>query len=141
MLLSFDLFPERMLLLARFSGTYSTADGNELVEKFLNAPPDTASYRHFYDLTGVETFDADFGMISSMVSSKTNRFSDIPKGTACAILAPGDIAFGMARMYQSISEDVLPFEMTIFRTEAKALAALGQSETTIAALMQAEDRG
>lgn len=140
MLLSFDLFPERMLLLARFSGTYSTADGNELVENFLNAPPDTASYRHLYDLSGVEVFDADFGTISFMVSSKTSRFSDIPRGTACAILAPGDIAFGMTRMYQSISEDVLPFDMMIFRTEAQALAALGQSEATIAALLQAEGR-
>lgn len=141
MLVSFDLLPKRRLVLALFSGTYATADGQDLITRFLNAPAEATPYSHLYDLSDVTEFDADFSKISSMVSWKTDRLSHVPKGTVCAICAPGDIAFGMARMYQSLSEGVLPFDMKILRSEAEALAAAGQSETTIAALKGTHDPG
>lgn len=141
MLSSCHVFPDKRLVLARFSGVYTTADGKEMAQRLLDAPPSAMSYSHLYDLSEVQTFDADFGNISSMISWKASRFSAIPPGTACAFFAPGDIAFGMARMYQMVAEGVLPLETTVTRSEREALAFAGQEATTISELLRTEDAG
>lgn len=141
MLSSCDVLPDQQLILARFSGVYTTADGKEMAQRLLDAPSSAMTYRHLYDLSQVTAFDADYGNISAMISWKIPRFSAIPRGTACALFAPGDIAFGMARMYQMVSEDVLPFAMTVTRAEAEALAATGQDATTISEVLHWRDAG
>jgi hypothetical protein len=75
-----------------------------------------------------------------MVSWKAPRLQDVSKGALCVLFAPGDIAFGMARMYQSLSSDVFPFTVDVTRDMAEALVKVNQPETTLQALIAAGDR-
>ena len=135
-----QIFPLRRLVLARFSGLYTTADGMALIEAFLEDPEARLDFNHLYDLSGVDNFDADYSAISRMVSWKAPRLKDASKDARCVLLAPGDIAFGMARMYQSLSADVFPFAVEVTRDMAEALAQVNQPETTLEALIAAGDR-
>ncbi|MGP6087704.1 hypothetical protein [Antarctobacter jejuensis] len=42
-----------------------------------------------------------------------------------ALYAPGDVVFGMSRMYQSIAAGVSPWEIGVFRTLANAMGFVG----------------
>lgn len=139
MLSPLHILTRHKLILARFSGTYSTTDGQNLVNRLLAwGNPEALAFRHLYDLSEVQRFDADFGAISSLVSWKTNRLHPVPAGTLCVIFAPGDVAFGMARMYQSVADDSLPFDIRVTRSEAEALAELGDPASSIGDLLKAD---
>lgn len=75
----------------------------------------------------------DLGCISSLsVKSQTNlRLAGsgaFPKGTRLVFVAPCDVQFGMARMFELAAEAALSGEIFVVRSVAEAYAELGIPE-------------
>ncbi len=118
----------------------------------VGAVPDDEFLSFYKALYEDSRFDKSFNILvdlrqteSSVRSSATlNDFADFirkqyvsttarPK---VAVVAPEDISFGLARMYETFSADV-PWEFSVFRAADAALAWLGLSEN----LMNDFDQG
>ena len=53
------------------------------------------------------------------------------------VVASADLAFGMARMYQTLADgDVPNMKLHVFRLEREALQAMGRDEDSIAELLR-----
>ncbi len=50
-----------------------------------------------------------------------------------AVYAPGDVVYGMSRMYQSIAEGESPWELGVFRTLPEAMSFVGLAPDTAGA--------
>lgn len=75
------------------------------------------------DLSAMSATEITFQATSQAVSSGVlNPFSNISR---CAVVAPGDLAFGMARMYEAIRKGG---EFEIFRSMADAEAWLAEGQ-------------
>ncbi|MBV9128727.1 MAG: hypothetical protein JO117_11655 [Verrucomicrobia bacterium] len=72
----------------------------------------------FIDLSGVEAFDLSFASISDFANVR--RQSDFKNPIRSAIYASRGIAFGFARMYQSLNENP-KLTIRVFREREAAL--------------------
>ena len=59
-----------------------------------------------------------------------NQFLNTTARPKVAVVAPKDISFGLARMYEAVSVDA-PLEFAVFRTTDEALSWLGMSENLL----------
>jgi hypothetical protein len=82
------------------------------------------------DLRQTESASRSAGALSEFAEFIRNHFSSTTAGPKVAVVAPKDISFGLARMYEAMSGDV-PFEFAVFRTSGEALSWLGMSESLI----------
>ncbi|MBV2361385.1 hypothetical protein KUH32_16595 [Thalassococcus sp. CAU 1522] len=71
------------------------------------------------DLGRLEDLQLDFHAMRSIVRTK-DKIYGVRK--TVSVYAPGDVAFGMARMYQSLAEIDAGVRAVVSRTEAEALA-------------------
>ena len=115
----------------------------------VGAVPDDEFLSFYKSLYEDTRFDKSFNMLidlrhteSSVRSSATlNEIADFIRKQCVsttarlkvAVVAPEDISYGLARMYELLSSDV-PWEFSVFRDADAALAWLGLSENLISDL-------
>ena len=88
------------------------------------------SFDLLVDLRQTESASRSAEALSEFAEFIRNHFSNTTAGPKVAVVAPKDISFGLARMYEALSGDV-PFEFAVFRTSDEALSRLGMSENLI----------
>ncbi|EPX78490.1 hypothetical protein [Salipiger mucosus] len=126
---------DRNLAYQRFYGRTTLED---CVAGLEHARPDgtiPADQKLLSDLRPVQEIDQNFHDVLRTVSRKAALDIEVTPGTEHAVLAPEDLTFGMARMYQQVSSEMLEFEVGVFRSERGALDFLDQPEDTIAGLL------
>lgn len=126
--------PHRRLTVVRFTDVYTTQDGHDWAKRYVTDPAFARDQIQIIDLSGVSRFEADFNAVASLVSRKAELFADIVPGTLCVLIAPTGLAYGMARMYQQLGADRLPFDMHVVSTEAEAFLLADLEDTTLDAL-------
>ena len=87
------------------------------------------------DLSRVTQADAGFRSIWSALNTVNGQLPGATIGTRTVFIAPGDVVFGLARIYQTLAENAGGIRVEIFRGEAEALAALGLPFDTVADLL------
>jgi hypothetical protein len=87
--------------------------------------------RSWVDLTDLDPGDIDAEVIRR-AADMARRFDEGRSAIRIAVLAPGDLTFGLARMY-SMMVDVLHREVRVFRDAAEARAWLCAAESEGAA--------
>lgn len=115
----------------RWSGCVNLTEFRELFavyladENYIPGRPELCDFSEFTDMA------ADFHQIWSALSmvNAPEKLSTVK--TQCVIYAPNDSAYGLARMYQSLAEYEGGVQVTVFREEAEALAALNLTHSTI----------
>jgi hypothetical protein len=114
--------------------------------------PDDEFLASYEGLFGDDRYDKTFNLLvdlrraDSAVRSQQalRQFADFAQGqytdadetTKVAVVAPKDVSFGLARMYEVFSHNV-PWEFVVFRSADAALAWLGMAEN----LLDEPDRG
>ena len=88
------------------------------------------SFDLLVDLRQTESASRSAEALSEFAEFIRNLFSNTNAGPKVAVVAPKDISFGLARMYEALSGDV-PFEFAVFRTSDEALSWLGMSGNLI----------
>ncbi len=110
------------------SGNLSNEDILESLMHFVSNPYYNPAYDELWDLTAVEsTTVSQEGLRRVADFERTER----PLGGANrrAVVAPSDLLFGLARMYEMIAEDV-SIDIRVFRDTGPACRWLGFDEET-----------
>jgi hypothetical protein len=113
------------LVIARIRGKLTGEDLFEYQRTVWSAP-EIAGYDELVDMTETsEIPDANLGGMQRLASLSASM--DAPAlRSKFVVIAPGDLSFGLGRMYQAFREmqEAGTREVRIFRTEAEALAFL-----------------
>jgi len=94
---NFVIDVEERIVRSQVSGVFTTADFVGHREQLLTHPDFDATFRHLIDFSGVTHFDVSS---ESMVSlARSDPWDSDAKR---AVVAPSDVVFGYARMYQIV---------------------------------------
>ncbi len=100
----------------------------ELRSTFVAAVHDP-NYRYgmseFGDFSGVTSVDLGFPEMMALAERFRAGYERSRNVAKVAYFAPGDIAFGMTRMFQTLTSDVENLDLGLFRTLEPALEHLG----------------
>ena len=113
-----EIDEDRNLVIARVTGS---VDEKTLLEHLTRVKQDARlrpGYRSWFDLSEADPgdFGGDFVRRAADVAA---RFDERTGKARVAILAPGDLLFGLARMY-SLMVGPLQRDVRVFRSEAEA---------------------
>ncbi len=125
--------PSRIALV-RFRGTYTVEDGRDWTRVYFGSDEFAPDNSIVFDLSAVTRFDATFRTVSAMVNWKEPFFKQLSPDVQTVLVAPNDVAFGMARMYQQLAADKFGAQISVVRTEAEALVLLDLEDTCFDAL-------
>lgn len=120
---------DRRLVLIECSGVLTDAEAFDY-QKEIWSRPDLAGYHGLVDVTAVEKFAIPSGRRIMDLASLGAAMDSLSGRAKFAIVAPQDIGFGMARMYE-MNRNLDPRstrEVAVFRTRSAGLAFLGLDE-------------
>lgn len=122
--------PEQKLVIVRHVG--SVPDGEFLTSYkalFQDARYDK-SFNILIDLRRADSSARSPNTLRDFASFVQQQFAAAESGPKVAVVAPDDISFGMARMYEALSDSV-PWEFKVFRDAAAAVSWLGLPEKIV----------
>ena len=121
--ISFCFRPEHKVLICSHIGTIGD-------EEFLNSYTSLLENDRFaetmnliIDLSRADSSERSQLVLQSFAIIAKERFQDIRTKPMIAVIAPKDVSFGLARMYETFA-DMIPWDFAVFRTAGKALAWL-----------------
>jgi hypothetical protein len=97
------------------------------------------SFNLLVDLRQTESTVRSAGALNQFADFVHQHYTNITARPKVAVVAPEDISFGLARMYEVFSGDV-PWEFVVFRKADAALKWLGVSENLMDDLDQSAPR-
>ena len=106
------------LVCTRFSGRVTDDDVRQQIDLIAAGAPYEGRYCAITDFTHVERLDVATEVIRSVASQPSPLAS-----AKRVIVAPGDVQYGISRMFQALSHDTRP-DITVVRSMAEACAIL-----------------
>ncbi len=97
---SYEIVPSMRLVLNKAAGVVTAEDLIVAVQQIGQHPDFQPDFNQFYDLTGVDDFQMSSAGVRQLAAA--NPFG---KGSRRALLCAKDLVFGMARMYQMLTDD------------------------------------
>ena len=125
MLHSYSILPEYGLLWKRFRGHITRQQLAELDQQVSSDIRNDRTMSVLNDLRGVQNLDFDYNHISVLGREMRGSFADCPGVVKFAICAPGDLAFGLGRMFQTLMSDFEKLDIGVFRDVDETLDFLG----------------
>lgn len=118
----------RRLVMVTGSGTVAPPDLLDY-QKSVWSRTDIAGYDELADMTGVEHFALDSGAAVRELAALSVNMDVVHGGSRLAIVAPGETAHTLARMYEASrqADDRSKRVVAVFRTRPDALRWLGHA--------------
>ena len=138
--ITYRIFPASNMTYADWSGRITNEMVVENFQAYLSDPLYRAGRTELVDLSGIEAMDLRFPDLARLSSTVNAQPFNGSTGTLTSICAPGDVAWGLSRMYESMASLQEGIVLRLSRTELGALQALGRSETTVAEFLDALQR-
>ncbi|SMX38972.1 hypothetical protein [Maliponia aquimaris] len=123
--ITYSILPDLGLVLVRFEGEVRT---DEHVESFLAYAADPrfdGRQDVLLDLEAGSFNMSNFEEIQVLAYRLKGYYAVRDPGSKTSIWAPGDVTFGMCRMYQSIAEVSGSLKVGVFRTREETMGYLG----------------
>lgn len=111
---------ERRVVEIKATGTVTDADVRGMDERMRNDPSIAPDFNQLFDASGVSVVT----LSSKEIREMSAREPFFATSSRRAIVAPDDLGFGMARMFE-LSRGEQAGEIRVFRTRREALAWLG----------------
>lgn len=131
---TFQILPDFNLVLARFHGEVGTEEHIASFEEYARHPLFDCRQHALVDLSDCTLDDAYFDDMQRLAYRLKDYYAVRALSSKTAVYAPGDVVFGMSRMYQSIADGVSPWEIGVFRRRERAMGFLGIRPQTPQAL-------
>ncbi|MEM7460851.1 MAG: hypothetical protein AAF331_15410 [Pseudomonadota bacterium] len=126
------------LIYADWSGSISLSVFRQSFQSYLADRHYKAGRPELINTANVKEFDVDFKKVWAALRL-VNAQSPLQKTkTRTVVIAPQDVIFGTARMFQTLAENADGIKVEVCRTEAEALAALNLPYTSVEAMLDAE---
>ena len=120
MTISYEIMPEKHLVVNTVTGRFDFNLYQELMERILNDHRFVPTMHMLWDFTAstlCELSNDDFVSIKSFIQKNIKRRG---AGYRAAFLVSKEVDFGLSRMYQMLSED-LPVTFEVFRNREEAM--------------------
>lgn len=117
-------YPKHHLVTLSFSGAYTADIALDIVGRYVADPDFRPTYELVIDFSQAEDSEVAYKEMQMVVDNITPKLQHI-KRTLCVIIAPTDLFYGVARMYQSLINDQLPYPIEVVRSARQALARFG----------------
>lgn len=127
--------PENRCALYRIYGVFRINDCQESKAQAMSHQAFDLGFTHITDLTDVTKFDTDFSSMSLAATELAKLLKDAPAGTVNYIVAPADIHFGLARMYQQLMDGKSPLEVIIVRSRTELTEWMHLEDTQLAEML------
>jgi hypothetical protein len=114
------IYPAERLLFASFTGQIGAATMRENRARVVADPAFKPDLSQLMDFTGVVDSNVTFDEMYALATR-----SAFSPGTRIALVVPNALTFGLARMFQSMGQDVRNQSVALFTTVREALAWLG----------------
>ena len=133
----FNIFPERGLVVVRYSGYATVNDTLAATKAYVSHPEYAAGQKQLVDMTGITGFEKDYVQFMKMQAEKTERLAHSGLQSLVVYIAPTANSRGLSAMFVRSWVDVDAVVPLVQHSETEALALLGQSEETIDILLAA----
>ncbi|WP_299145095.1 hypothetical protein [uncultured Tateyamaria sp.] len=135
----FRIFPDRGLVVVRYSGLAAIDDTMAATQAYTAHPHYAPGQKQLVDLSGVTGYEKDYVRFMMMQASKAGRFANAGIQSLVVYIAPTPIAQEMSALFIRSWDDVDAVVPMVQHSESEALALLGQPETTVDALLTPAD--
>ncbi|MBP0481743.1 hypothetical protein [Sagittula salina] len=125
--------PDGAYAICVYTGIIDRATIRDHLVDHVADPLHRATMPEISDLRNIEDLQLDFGSMRGVVREKNDAYR-VQK--TISVFAPGDVAFGVARIYQSLAEADGGIQVSVFRTEAETLAFHDFAAESIAELLK-----
>ena len=135
MAVEFKIFPERGLVVVRYSGYATINDTLTATKAYVSHPEYAAGQKQLVDMTGINCFEKNYVQFMNMQAQKTERFVRSGLQSLVVYIAPTAISRSMSDMFVRSWTGVDAVVPLVQHSETEALALLGQSEESLDILL------
>lgn len=132
---SFHIFPDRNLVLARFYGHILLADCLASAKAYGEHPDANPRQNQLIDLGSVTSYERDLVQIMSLMARLPDHLLKPGYEPLILYIAPSRVAQEIAGLVLKSMQGIDAAVMRVFEDEAQALEVLGLPERSLAALM------
>lgn len=125
--ITYQLKHDARLVIFTHLGAVSDDEFLSFYKSFYKETPFEKSFNVLIDLRRTECASRSSSAIQESVDFMRRQFVNIGSRPKVAVVAPGDLSFGLARMYEAFS-DTAPWKFEVFRSADAALDWLGVAE-------------
>jgi hypothetical protein len=105
--LTYDIDPRHGIVFSQWTGVVSYSDIVENARRLRSDPKFQDSFSELLDMSGFQGTDATFASLNGFA----DRADPFAANSRRAVVAPSKIAFGIARMYQTVHGDDSQFQL------------------------------
>jgi hypothetical protein len=134
--IKFRISPDLDLVYTAWWGDVSIAEWRQVFSRYLKDPHYRPGRTELTDLSGVGRIDATFNSIWSALNMVNAQLPGEAARTQTLLVTPGEVAFGLARMYQTLAENANGIKVEIYRTPEAALRALNLDYGSVEELLE-----
>ena len=131
----FHIFPDRNLVLARFSGHVLLKDCLSSAKDYSEDPRAHPHQRQLIDLGGVVSYERDLVQIMSTMAQLPDHLMKPGYDPMILYIAPHPVAQEIAGLILKSMEGMEAAIVRVYEEEAQALEVLGQPERSLSALL------
>ncbi len=128
--ITYQLKPDERVVILVHVGAVSDAEFLSFYRALYNNKIFDNSFNLLVDLRKTESSVRSSTALNELASFMGRQYENTTVRPKVAVVAPEDISFGLARMYETFSGDV-PWEFVVFRAADAALAWLGLPENLL----------
>jgi hypothetical protein len=132
----FHIFPERGLVVVRYSGFASINDTLAATKAYLAHPDYSAGQKQLVDMTQITGYEKDYVRFMNMQAAKAGRLATAGVQSLVVYIANTPESLDVSAMFIRSWIDVDAVVPMLQHTEADALTILGQPEDTIDVLLE-----
>jgi lipid A disaccharide synthetase len=131
---SFQIYPSRGLVLARFVGHILLEDCLTSAKAYAEHPDANPTQNQLIDLTGVTSYEHDFVRIMSTMAQLPDHLLRSGAEPMVVYIAPSRVAQEITTLVMRSMSGVMGLVVRVVETEAQALEILGVPERAVAFL-------
>lgn len=112
------------LVVTRWWGVVSMDEWRDCFARYVGDAHYRPGRTELIDFAGVASIDATFHSIWSALDTVNRQVPGLKVRTRTLMITPGEVVYGLARMYQTLAENADGIKVELYRQESEALAAL-----------------
>lgn len=128
---SYEIRADLNRLYIRYSGVVTRDEVAQAIGEFAADPAARPGLLQFADLSDVADIDMSFNEIFGLARAAADLARQLGAPVVGAFFAPDDLSFGMARIYESLSESHQFLTIRAFREKPEAMAWLNAQDALL----------
>ncbi|WP_299614267.1 hypothetical protein [uncultured Tateyamaria sp.] len=131
----FRIFPDRGLVVVRYSGFVTIDDTMGATRTYVAHPHYAPGQKQLIDFSAITDYERDYVRFMLMQAKKAGRFASSGTQSLVVYIAPTQISQELSALFIKSWDDVDAVVPMVQNSESEALTLLGQPESSVDMLM------